>query len=365
MIRILTICLIALLMLNIAAYTQTAKPTPAPQKIDGYIFKNSDTVLLTESNVCNLDLRLLTLARNEIYARHGHTFKDKSLQDYFNNRKWYKIDAKYTAKLSDVEVKNVELIKKVEEKLKKYRYGDSMDNVAKNVANFDLNGDGKIDNIKLNAKKAPYDFTLTIMINGVTHKDNGGDSFSIVDIDENDKIKEIAIQEYGPSDDFATSFYLYDGRKIIKIGKIDGLCVFDNFIAGNGIVYGNTRFIVLQTWFYKDEYKLTAKHLLQHVDKPYYLASSAQPFKPSLSQPPVTVWKSIHLYESPNSKKVVAKLKVGEKVNIIGSDNKKWCLVKLKDGRTGWFEVSGEYGIKVKELGVDAQAVFEGLCMAD
>lgn len=29
------------------------------------------------------------MARNEIYARHGRKFKDKTLQKYFDEKSWY------------------------------------------------------------------------------------------------------------------------------------------------------------------------------------------------------------------------------------------------------------------------------------
>ena len=361
MIRILTSCLIVLLMLNITAFTQTAKPTPVSQKIDGYIFKNSDTVLLTESNVCNLDLRLLTLACNEIYARHGYTFKDKSLQNYFNNRKWYKIDAKYTGNLSDIELKNVDFIKKYEENFKKYEAGNDKGRIINNISNFDVNGDGKIDNIKYTVEKGnPGSMdTYTLTINGLTIKEKEGGVqrlLHIIDINENDTTKEIAIQEYGDSDYWHTSFYYYNEQKIISMGKIEGLCGTYKSLNGKGIVFGTTRCNILQTWEFKDEYRLTSKHLFEHVDKLYYLANQLNP------NTPITVLKSIHLLESPNSKKVIVKLKIGEKVDIIGANNKGWCLLKTTIGKTGWLAVDKDN--KVKELGIYAQQVFDCLWIA-
>lgn len=361
MIKILTICLIALLMLNIAAFTQTVKPTSPPQKIDGYIFKNSDTVLLTESNVCNLDLRLLTLARNEIYARHGHTFKDKSLQDYFNNRKWYKIDTKYTGKLSDIELKNVGLISKFEAIFKKNETLYHWKRTIYNESNFDINGDGKMDNIKSVEKGKPDSMdTYTLTINGLTMKEKEGGVqrlLYIIDINEYDTVKEIAIQEYGDSDYWHTSFYYYNGQKIIKMGKIEGLCGTYKCLNGKGTVYGTTRCNILQTWEFKDEYRLTPKHLFEHVDKSYYLENQFNPHKP------VTVLKSINLYESTKSKKVIVKLKIGEKVDIIGANDKGWCLLETTTGISGWLAVDKDN--KVKELGINAQQVFEGLIIAD
>ena len=214
--RILPICIVALLIVNITTFTQNEKPKAAPQKVDGYIFKNSDTMLLTEPNLCNLDYRLLSLARNEIYARHGYIFKDKSLQEYFRNRKWYSGFAVYTGKLSELEKKNVELIKKFEGFIKRTETDNNYTRTIPQQSDFDLNGDGNTDKIKYHLDKNEYDFSITI--NGIIIKDKGecmANYINIVDIDESDNIKEIAVEEYGPSDDYFTHFYYYDGSKHI------------------------------------------------------------------------------------------------------------------------------------------------------
>ncbi len=357
--RILPICIVALLIVNITTFTQNEKPKAAPQKVDGYIFKNSDTMLLTEPNLCNLDYRLLSLARNEIYARHGYIFKDKSLQEYFRNRKWYSGFAVYTGKLSELEKKNVELIKKFEGFIKRTETDNNYTRTIPQQSDFDLNGDGNTDKIKYHLDKNEYDFSITI--NGIIIKDKGecmANYINIVDIDESDNIKEIAVEEYGPSDDYFTHFYYYDGSKIIKMGVLGGLTGTYKHINGKGLVTSRTRFDSLATWFLKYEYLLTPTHTLQHIEKPYYYIVN--------NEEPATVLKSIHLYAAQNSKKVVAKLLPGEKVKFIGANDKGWFLVKTTNGKTGWFATySKKYHYFVKESGLDTLSVFSGLYCAD
>jgi len=75
------------------------------------------------------DLRLL---RNEIFARYGRVFTDSSLQSYFAQKSWYKINPEYNDSvlsatdkrlISDIQKKEKELetdkdkIKKLEAKL--------------------------------------------------------------------------------------------------------------------------------------------------------------------------------------------------------------------------------------------------------
>ena len=65
----------------------------------------------------------LRVARNEIYARTGRGFSNKSLQAYFNSCSWYKQSSSYDyngeySRLSSVEKANINLIKQYEAKAK-------------------------------------------------------------------------------------------------------------------------------------------------------------------------------------------------------------------------------------------------------
>ncbi|HEY4642685.1 MAG TPA: YARHG domain-containing protein, partial [Thermoanaerobaculia bacterium] len=54
--------------------------------------------------------------RNEVYARHGRTFKDKELNEYFTSFGWYKPDPAFKeASLSPIELANVDVIRRLEE----------------------------------------------------------------------------------------------------------------------------------------------------------------------------------------------------------------------------------------------------------
>ena len=57
-----------------------------------YILKNSDTQFLEWSDVKGLTAEEIRMARNEIYARHGYTFKKKQVLNYFKAKKWYKAE---------------------------------------------------------------------------------------------------------------------------------------------------------------------------------------------------------------------------------------------------------------------------------
>ena len=87
-----------------------------------YIVPECNSRYLSESDLQNLSLWELYLARNEIYARHGRGFKNKDLQEYFGSRSWY--HQEYTAEqferlnpypLNDYELKNAVLMRQIEE----------------------------------------------------------------------------------------------------------------------------------------------------------------------------------------------------------------------------------------------------------
>ena len=73
---------------------------------------------LTESEIADMTLEELRLARNEIYARHGYIFNSEDLNSYFQQKSWYHEDAAYDGiTLSEIEKYNVELIQNSERNL--------------------------------------------------------------------------------------------------------------------------------------------------------------------------------------------------------------------------------------------------------
>ncbi|ULT56760.1 YARHG domain-containing protein [Neobacillus drentensis] len=83
----------------------------------GYILSESEYTRLTESNLADLTLADLRLARNEIYARHGYIFKSEDLNSYFSKKSWYHPDASFDGSLSEIEKSNAELIQSRERSL--------------------------------------------------------------------------------------------------------------------------------------------------------------------------------------------------------------------------------------------------------
>lgn len=83
-----------------------------------YILPESSTRTYSRSELTRLSDYELFIARNEIYARHGRKFQSDDLQDYFNEKSWYKgtIDANDfdESMLNDNEIANATLINEIE-----------------------------------------------------------------------------------------------------------------------------------------------------------------------------------------------------------------------------------------------------------
>lgn len=59
------------------------------EKDGDYILSGSDSRYIKKSEVRSLSRKEMTLALNEIYARHGRQFNTAEIQEYFNGKSWY------------------------------------------------------------------------------------------------------------------------------------------------------------------------------------------------------------------------------------------------------------------------------------
>jgi hypothetical protein len=72
--------------------------------------------LLTEADVENRTTEELEMMRNEIYARHGYTFKNKIMRHHFESTDWYiPIGVDIRKQLTNDEAENIALIYRYEE----------------------------------------------------------------------------------------------------------------------------------------------------------------------------------------------------------------------------------------------------------
>lgn len=228
----------------------------------------------------------------------------------------------------------------------------------------DLNNDGVEEKILLTVDEWFNHYTL--QVNNTISTSSGENiepSINIVDIDKSDNYQEIAISEYGSSSDYATTFYYYDNTMAFRMGKIQGFygpaySYGEDInwnqvkIDGNGKIITQSRGRILQTWFYQDEYRLSDEHRLVNVPKDLYEMNTE-----------VEVVEEFTLQKLRTDASDAITLKKGEKVTIVASDNKEWCLVENSQGETGWFAVNNFDTIR--GLNKSASEVFNGLSNAD
>lgn len=223
--------------------------------------------------------------------------------------------------------------------------------------NLDINGDGIEDKIRFTTDGSSY--TLTV---NQSRADGHGEKvqaeYKLVDINLTDTYYEIVIEEHGPSDDYMSTFYYYDGSRLINMGKAQGLCGNTDAVKGDGIVRSQTRGSILETWFFTREYHLNSQHKLVETPSAFYEKigyRNAGFLKLKIDFLPFVV--------SPGSDEISFVLNRNENVRFVGSDNQRWCLFQTADGRNGWLEVNGFRD--VANTGLSPTDVFDGLTLAD
>lgn len=101
-----------------ASKTTVTSPKGGEMPINGYVIADSNSRIISESEITSLTPWQLKAARNEIYARHGREFVHQDLSCYFATQNWYAVDPNYSETLlSYTENKNVATILNYEEKI--------------------------------------------------------------------------------------------------------------------------------------------------------------------------------------------------------------------------------------------------------
>ncbi|MEY2924611.1 MAG: hypothetical protein RLZZ337_1159 [Bacteroidota bacterium] len=82
---------------------------------------NASSQKLPKEYAENLTKADIFILRNSIYARHGYSFKDRKLREYFDWQDWYiPVHAYIKADITDLEKENIALLLKYEEHAEEY-----------------------------------------------------------------------------------------------------------------------------------------------------------------------------------------------------------------------------------------------------
>jgi hypothetical protein len=228
----------------------------------------------------------------------------------------------------------------------------------------DLDGDGREEtvyfasfNIFRGSDETDSHYTFVLQVNGDVAAFRGNNlngNFAIVDIDTNDCFTEIAVPEEGQSDDYFVHYFRYSSGEIVKLGTLPGAVAGwnRNGIDGSGIIYAQVRGKILDTWFYRGEFKYD----------PVMRDFVESPRTEFVLNRKVVVKKKLPLFKEKNMTEVAFIAQPGEKGLITKTDNKLWCLFESESGKNGWFPVIAGDIFHIYEVGYE---VFDGLQLAD
>ena len=97
------------IILYIDDYVEPATPPPA---VSGEMMPQSDDRSLTSNDLAGYGNWQLTLARNEIYARHGRPFDNANIRAHFQRTGWYTRNSNFRESwLTQLEMRNAAFIR--------------------------------------------------------------------------------------------------------------------------------------------------------------------------------------------------------------------------------------------------------------
>jgi len=189
------------------------------------------------------------------------------------------------------------------------------------------------------------------------------DSFwFITDVYSVDNLLEIAVQDWGPSDDPHTMFLRYEMDEVYAFGDVPGMIrsgdragditfETDGFVRTDGF-----RLSVLQTWFAAADYEIGNAGWLSPVPREFYEANTSTP---------VTVKMPLADYNSAGDADHDT-LEPGTTLTLLSTDNAEWVLADTGRG-TVWLHLNPENPFEIEtDTGyISGGDALEGLCFAD
>lgn len=237
------------------------------------------------------------------------------------------------------------------------------------TVSIDLNGDGEADEITFNAEESSdYVYVPTLIINGADYSSVFEDSqcyfacpyqeYVIMDIDDTDNYLEIAVQDYGMSDDPMTAFFRYDGNDVIYMGyvadRVSDLYVVSN---GDGLLHARERMHVFETVNMKTTYEIENNELVLCMDDLYPIAYTDASAEKGLLQ-------DLYVFTEMSTDSEVVKLDKETEVVALATDNVEWVQIRYEDGEIYYVHVVNHYMIDMNGLEVDSRDVFTDIIQA-
>lgn len=315
-----------------------------------YVLALSYNRLIPEDILCNMSVDELWLARNEIFARHGRKFTNAYLDGHFSSCSWYvpsvEADAFDENVLSAIEKKNIEGIK-AQEAIKQAEkpYPQSMSFGQEYT--LDLDGDGVKEGFNVSywvddeyeyANCTVYltvgdeIFDLTALSGHMSTLNT--DEYYMTDISPHFEGLEIAILDYGPSDDYETHFFTWNNGAHY-IGTVGGFPFKEYMQLGGFSWEGNVRGIIrtdlIHTCFsYANWYYDYDNRTLELQDTGMYTM---------VPKSGHMLLEDMEIFIKRDTTSPTITLKPQE-IYFLETDGKEWIKVRGKDGTTGYMHIT-------------------------
>lgn len=307
---------------------------------DEEYYPETATRMLKKEELWRYNQTDLSIARNEIFARHGRTFDNAFLNAVFRRKSWYQpsYDSKSFASiqdqvLNDFEKKNLSLLIQMEQEREFRKKGNVDYEQPLPVVSgswIDLDQDGEKERITYTVKEnAPYSDQIYELSVGDFQIKEGGDTLHqipyIASLDGTST--QILVCQDGPSDDPMADVYVYRDKKLKKAGIIPG----DDIQIYKDYIYCTAQRDFFQT--YQGQIKFRFQDgTVTAVPEEFYEQN-----KDAVAS------ETIPLYSEKNIPDISVTLAPGDKVTILGSDYKEWVLIQKKGtGEKGWLRCGDE-----------------------
>ncbi len=185
------------------------------------------------------------------------------------------------------------------------------------------------------------------------------DAYYLVDLDASDGYYEIALVDYGPSDDEVCYLFRYDSGSMSYLGWIPSCPEYDTItFYGDGTVQALCTMDVMQTWRGFRTYQLSEGTIA---------AVEGELFTPYSYDDAQEVYLKVALtvYAEPDLSADTLVLEPSEDaLSFPLTDGESWVQIVCADGSTGWAYFTDYFMVQNGDEMVDDTEVFENLIFA-
>lgn len=319
--------------------------------LSNYVLPISNQRKVTANDLKEFSTDELALARNEIYARHGKIFETKEIQEFFEQKSWYKKNSNFQdSSITQVEKENVAFIRKIEKEEDSRRFLNIQGILQTDTSSFlfDMDGDGNKDNIRVSISNDNQlllqvgKASLKVQVEDWYRGDIPPTSLDFIKLRDVDDFKDLIFSDESANDYGRYVIIRYDGNRLYKIDFIDFWDARLNDIRLNG--NGEIRF--QEGGFSVGNYNKTSTYKLTNGKFKDISSNIVNVFSKAL-QP-------IILPISPGSKKTI-KIKKGEKILFRRRRGLDWYEILSESGKIGWMQMKN-----VDSDGVLIDATYQG-----